>query len=81
MRRASRSGCWRGSWVVSGETPEAVAQALVERIAPEEEALVTLFYGAGVTEEQAESAAESVRAVCADEVEVEVQSGGQPLYP
>ena len=74
-------GLLEGELVVSGETPEAVAQALVERIGPEGEALVTLFYGAGVTEEQAESAAEAVRAVCSDEVDVEVQSGGQPLYP
>ncbi len=74
-------GLLEGELVVSGETPEAVAQSLVERIAPVGEHLVTIYYGAGVTEEQAESAAEAVRAVCSDEVEVEVQGGGQPLYP
>ena len=74
-------GLLEGDLVASGDTPEAVAQALVERIAPEGEHLVTIYYGAGVPEEQAESAAEAVRAVCPDEVEVEIQSGGQPLYP
>ncbi len=74
-------GLLEGDLVVSGETPEAVAQSLVERIAPESEMIVTLYYGAGITEEQAESAAEAVSAVCPDDVEVEIQSGGQPLYP
>ena len=74
-------GLLEGDLVASGDTPDAVAQALVERIAPEGEQLVTIYYGAGVPEEQAASAAEAVRAVCPDEVEVEIQSGGQPLYP
>ncbi|MCY4576130.1 MAG: DAK2 domain-containing protein [Chloroflexi bacterium] len=74
-------GLLEGDLVVSGETPESVAQSLVERIAPEGEMIVTLYYGAGITEEQAESAAEAISAVCPDDVEVEIQSGGQPLYP
>ena len=74
-------GLLEGDLVVSGETPESVAQSLVERIAPEREMIVTLYYGAGITEEQAESAAEAISAVCPDDVEVEIQSGGQPLYP
>ncbi len=74
-------GLLEGDLVVSGETPELVAQSLVERIAPEGEMIVTLYYGAGITEEQAESAAEAISAVCPDDVEVEIQSGGQPLYP
>ena len=74
-------GLLEGELVVSGETPEAVAQALVERIAPEGEMIVTLYYGAGITEEGAEAAADAVKSVCSDEVEVEIQNGGQPLYP
>ncbi len=74
-------GLLEGDLVVSGETPESVAQSLVERIAPEGEMIVTLYYGAGITEEQAESAAEAISAVCPNDVEVEIQSGGQPLYP
>ena len=74
-------GLLEGDLVVSGETPESVAQSLVERIAPKGEMIVTLYYGAGITEEQAESAAEAISAVCPDDVEVEIQSGGQPLYP
>ena len=74
-------GLLEGELVVSGETPESVAQALVERIAPEGEMIVTLYYGAGITEEGAEAAADAVKAVCSDEVEVEIQNGGQPLYP
>ena len=40
-------GLLEGDLVVSGETPEAVAQSLVQRIAPEGEMIVTLYYGAG----------------------------------
>ena len=74
-------GLLEGDLVTSGPTPEAVAQTLVERIGPEGEALVTLYYGAGITEEQANAAAAAVQAVCPDEVTVEAVSGGQPLYP
>ena len=74
-------GLLDGDLVTSGATPEAVARELVERIGPEGEALVTLYYGAGITEEQAEAAAEAIRAACSEEVEVEAVSGGQPLYP
>ncbi len=74
-------GLLEGDLVVSGETPEAVAQSLVERIAPESEMIVTLYYGAGITEEQAGSAVEAISAVCPDDVEIEIQNGGQPLYP
>ena len=74
-------GLLEGDLVVSGETPEAVARSLVERIAPEGEMIVTLYYGAGITEEQAKSAAEAISTVCPDDVEVEIQNGGQPLYP
>ena len=74
-------GLLEGDLVTSGPTPEAVALELVERIGPEGEALVTLYYGAGITEEQAKDAAEAVRAVSSEEVEVEAVSGGQPLYP
>ena len=74
-------GLLEGELVASSETPEGVAQTLVERIAPEGEQIVTIYYGAGITEEQAEEAADSVSSVCSDDVEVEIQNGGQPLYP
>ncbi len=74
-------GLLEGELILAGETPEAVAQALVQRIGPEAEGLVTLYYGAGVTEEQSAAAVEAVQAICSEEVAVEAVSGGQPLYP
>ncbi len=43
-------------------------------------AYITLFYGEDVTEEQAETAADELRAILGDDVEVSVLCGGQPLY-
>ncbi len=74
-------GLLQGELVTAGSTPEAVARTLIERIAPQGELVVTLFYGAGVTEEQADAAVDAVQAVCGDGVEVEAVNGGQPLYP
>ena len=41
---------------------------------------VTVIYGEGVTEEQAEEVAESIRAKYKDEIEVAVVKGNQPVY-
>ncbi len=74
-------GLLEGELIVSGETAESVAASLVERIAPDDGSVVTLYYGAGITEEQAETAAEAIQAVCPADVEIDIQNGGQPLYP
>ena len=45
----------------------------------DESELVTVYYGADVTEEQAEGFLEKVQEVCGD-CDVELQFGGQPIY-
>ncbi len=68
-----------GSLVASSDSPEAALMALLEAAAPEEGALVTLYYGAGLTGELAEAAAVEVSARF-EGVEAESIEGGQPHY-
>ena len=55
-----------------------LAKLLVKKVA--DCSFVTVIYGEGVTEQQAEEVAESVRAKYKDDVEVAVVNGGQPVY-
>lgn len=55
-----------------------LARLLVKKVS--DCSFVTIIYGDGVTEEQAEEVAESVRAKYKDDVEVAVVHGGQPVY-
>ena len=68
-----------GSLVASADSPEAALTALLEAAAPEEGALVTLYYGAGLTGELADAAAGGIAARF-EGVEVETVEGGQPHY-
>ena len=67
----------------SGDDLEAVTAALVKAMAvstePEPAELVTMYYGADVTEEEAAAIGESVQEKH-PELEVEVYSGGQPFF-
>ncbi|QRG65646.1 DAK2 domain-containing protein [Brevibacillus choshinensis] len=56
------------------------AQALLLEMVDEDAEIVTMFLGEGATEEQAE-ALEAALADKYPDVEVEIQDGGQPLYP
>lgn len=62
-----------------GKTVEEVAKSLIESLIDDESELVSLYYGADVTEEQAEALADSILSLH-DDIEVEVQFGGQPVY-
>lgn len=53
---------------------------LTRAMIKKDSAFVTLFYGEDITEEQAEYAAESLRAKLPDDIEVNVINGGQPVY-
>ena len=62
-----------------GKTVEEAAKSLIESLIDDESELVSLYYGANVTEEQAEALADSILSLH-DDIEVEVQFGGQPVY-
>lgn len=61
---------------------ESVAETTVEtirRMADQDAELISIYYGADVTEDEAETLAEQVRAQFPD-CEVELNDGGQPIY-
>lgn len=58
---------------------EDATKALIEAMLDDDSELVSLYYGADVTEEQAEAMADTIIAAH-DDIEVEVQFGGQPIY-
>jgi len=41
---------------------------------------ITILYGEGVTEEEAQAVSEAIRAKVGDEVDITVVNGGQPVY-
>ena len=68
-----------GHLAAAAATPAEALLAAVERAAPGEGSLVTLYYGADVDAEAARAAADEVAARFAG-VETEVIEGGQPHY-
>lgn len=52
---------------------------LIKKLMDEDSELITLYYGEGMTEEEATAVAEIIEEYD-DEVEVEVHYGGQPIY-
>ncbi len=67
-----------GMLAVEKTIPDATLKAL-EAMIDEESELVTVYYGADVSEEDAEALCEKAREKFAD-VEIELQDGGQPVY-
>ena len=55
------------------------AKELVESMLDEDSELITLYYGADITEEEAEALADQILKEH-EELDVEVQFGGQPIY-
>ncbi len=62
-----------------GDSVEDVAYRLLIHMVDEESELITLYYGAETTEEEAEELAQRIT-MAYPEVEVEVHSGNQPIY-
>jgi DAK2 domain fusion protein YloV len=66
--------------VASGADLLETATALLMRMVDEDTEIVTCYLGEGATQEQAEALEHAVTDAFPD-VEVEIQHGGQPLYP
>ena len=62
-----------------GSDLQGTAKELIESLLDEDSELVSLYYGSDATNEQAEQLAEDIEKTHED-VEVEVQYGGQPVY-
>jgi hypothetical protein len=72
-------GIHDGELCVAGETPEQVVEALIERMNPSDLEIITLYYGADVSAEEAETLVERLEEKYPD-LEFEVIEGGQPHY-
>lgn len=62
-----------------GSDLQGTAKELIESLLDEDSELVSLYYGSDATKEKAEQLAEDIEKTHED-VEVEVQYGGQPVY-
>ena len=67
-----------GILAVAKTVNEAVLET-IKKIADEDSALISLYYGDGVSEESALALAKKVEEICPD-CDVEVHLGGQPIY-
>ncbi|GAA6113180.1 MAG: DAK2 domain-containing protein [Apilactobacillus sp.] len=65
--------------IVKKDLTETAIEMIKEMI-DEDSEVVTIIYGDGITEEEANDLSEKVEAID-DELEVEVHEGGQPVYP
>jgi DAK2 domain fusion protein YloV len=63
----------------AGSSPEEVILAMLEQLAMEDFEIVTVYWGEGVTLDEAEQLAASIEAL-GDGLEVELVEGGQPHY-
>jgi dihydroxyacetone kinase-like predicted kinase len=68
-----------GDIQVVGEDVDEVVRKVFTEMYSEEHEIATIIYGFSVTEEEAESLADSLAEEYPD-IEFEVQYGGQPLY-
>ena len=65
--------------VLVGNDVQQVARDLMNKIVTEDDELITVYYGKDVQEADAQSLTDEL-AEAYDDCDVEMQSGGQPLY-
>ena len=63
----------------AGEGVDTITTSLVEKLVDEDSAIVTLFYGEDVTEEDANKLRDELEEKFED-IDIELYYGGQPLY-
>ena len=79
IKKGDIIGLDKGNIVTSGKSVEKVTTALIDSMLTEDKEVVTLYYGADVSEEKAEAFVESLQQSHPD-VEFILHFGGQPLY-
>ena len=72
-------GLHNGAVTVKSDNTRDVALALMKDIVTDDDGLITVYYGADTKEEDAQALAEEIEEIYPD-CDVEVHSGGQPLY-
>jgi len=72
-------GLLDGVLTASGSALEEVVQEMLCQMKADEQEIITIYYGEGVTAAEAERLADGIRASCPDQ-EVELVHGGQPHY-
>ena len=72
-------GLHNGAVTVKSDNTRDVALALMKDIVTEDDGLITVYYGADTKEEDANALAAEIEEIYSD-CDVEVHSGGQPLY-
>ncbi len=65
--------------LAAGDNVEKITTSLIEKLIDEDSAIVTLFYGEDVTEEEANNLRDELEEKFED-LDVELYYGGQPLY-
>lgn len=80
MKKGDILGLIDGKVELVGSNPEQVLLSIVKSMVREKDEIVTLYYGKDVSLEAAEAAVQSLRGFLGENVEVELQAGGQPLY-
>jgi dihydroxyacetone kinase-like predicted kinase len=68
-----------GKLIVAAESVEAGVLELLKKAKAGEHELITLFYGVGLSQNEANRIVDVVRAACPGQ-EIELQDGGQPHY-
>ncbi len=80
VRAGEALGLLDDAAAVVGPERDAVTLDLMEKMGASDAEVLTIYYGADVTEEEARALAAAARARY-DALEIEVVSGGQPHYP
>lgn len=73
-------GLVNGKLVTSGETIDDVVLEVLHKAHTEDHEIVTLYYGATVTQDEVDALIDRLRSDF-DDIEFEAVAGGQPLYP
>jgi dihydroxyacetone kinase-like predicted kinase len=68
-----------GSLFGTGKDIKALLKALAERVNKDGKSYITIYYGADVTEKQAQKTADIFAEACPD-ADVNLLNGGQPVY-
>ncbi len=79
VREGDYIGVLNGNLVVAGQQIEQVIRDTLQRMNIDNYEIVTLYYGAEVTAEQAQTTASAIKARHS-QLEIEVVDGGQPYY-
>ena len=79
VKEGQAIGLLDGEMVAAGGSPEELLQEMLSKLNLAEGGIITIYYGAGVGQTEAEALAESIRQKYPDQ-EIEVVAGGQPHY-